>query len=211
MEIPPLPENLTISDLDDLDSLYAKPGWVAYASEIDHINAQYRAFIELAPFVTVATNGQKGVDCSARGGETGFVRIRDERTLILPDRPGNNRIDSLHNLLHDPSIALLFLIPGCRETLRVKGRAAVARTPEAIQASPKKAAEKPPKCAIVIAVESVHFQCAGAIKRAHLWDTARQTEGEKLPSANGILAGIKWHGLRRALRLPSLNGWSTAS
>lgn len=188
----------------DLENLYQKPGWVAFASEIDHINAQYRAFIESAPFVTIATHGPKGMDCSARGGEPGFVRISDERTLILPDRAGNNRLDSLHNIIHDARVALLFLIPGCYETLRVKGRAFVSMEPDFIRLF-SKPAEKSPKTVLAISVESVHFQCAGAVKRAHLWDKGQLNAGEKLPSPNGILAGVKWQGLCRALRLASLS------
>ena len=182
----------------DLDALYDKPGWVAFASEVDHINAQYRSFIEAAPFVALSTNGPNGPDCSARGGEAGFVEILDEKTLILPDRPGNNRIDSMRNLVHDPKVALLFLIPGCRESLRVKGRARIVRPAQAIRVSGE-APAKQPKSLIAISVESVHFQCAGAIKRARLWECERAAQ--KLPTPNGILAGLAWRGLLHALRL----------
>jgi PPOX class probable FMN-dependent enzyme len=196
----PLHDSHAINTTDELESLYHKPRWVAFAGEIDHINAQYRAFIDSAPFVTIATNGPKGMDCSARGGDPGFVRIRDERTLILPDRAGNNRVDSLRNIIHDARIALLFLIPGCYETLRIKGRAIVSQELDFIRLF-SKPGDKPPKTVLAISVESVHFQCAGAVKRARLWDEARQQAGEKLPSPNGILAGIKWQGVCRALGL----------
>lgn len=193
-----------IGAIADLEAIYDTPGWGAFASEIDHVNEQYRAFIESAPFVTIATSGPKGVDCSARSGEAGFVKIQDERTLLLPDRPGNNRVDSLHNLIHDSRIALLFLIPGCRETLRIKGRAAVCNAPDLILL-PSQRGEKPPKSMIVISVESVHFQCAGAVKWARLWERTTQ-QGAGLPSPNGIPTAIKWHGLRQALRLPRKTG-----
>src|ERR1700751_974180 len=100
---------------------------VTTMDELDHVNAEYRAFIEKAPFFALATGGPDGLDCSPRGDPGGFVRVHDEKKLMIPDRRGNNR---LRNLSHDPRVALLFLIPGCSETIRVNGRAQICTDPE---------------------------------------------------------------------------------
>ena len=105
-----------VTSLDALDAIYGAPVGGAVAKEIDHINAPYRVFIEAAPFCAMATCGPGGLDCTPRGDPPGFVRVADEKTLLIPDRRGNNRIDSLRNLLGDPRVSLLFLIPGCGET-----------------------------------------------------------------------------------------------
>jgi PPOX class probable FMN-dependent enzyme len=148
----------------------------------------YRAFIEAAPFVALATCGPEGLDCSPRGDGRGFVRIRDEKTLLLPDRRGNNRIDSLRNIVRDPSVALLFLIPGIGETLRVNGRAVISVEPELLESFSVDG--KPPKSVIVITVEAVYFQCARAILRSDLWNPARHVAREALPSAGQLLAAL---------------------
>src|SRR5271165_2109807 len=105
-----------VSTAEALDQLYEAPAGNALIKEIDHINAPYRALIEAAPFFALATSGPDGLDCSPRGDAPGFVRVHDEKTLLIPDRRGNNRIDSLRNLLTDARVALLFLVPGCGET-----------------------------------------------------------------------------------------------
>ena len=112
-----------ITTMEQLQALYGEKNPAAVAKEIDHINSGYRKLIEAAPFVAVATGGPEGLDCSPKGDAPGFVRILDEKTLAIPDRPGNNRIDGFRNIMRDPRIALLFLIPGVGETLRVNGRA----------------------------------------------------------------------------------------
>ena len=185
-----------VDTLARLEELYAKPGWVAFASEINHVNSHYRAYIEIAPFVVLTTQGPQGPDSSGRGDFPGFVKILDEKTLLIPDRRGNNRIDALRNIIRDPRIALLFLIPGRRELLRIKGRAKISTDPALLDLYAN-GNGKPPKTAIVISVASVDYQCAAAIKRAQLW---RHLEVEpKLPSPNAILAGVKWRGFRRSL------------
>ena len=111
-------------------SLYSDaPYGPALIKETDHVTAEYRKLIEAAPFVVLATNGPDGLDCSPRGDPPGFVRVVDEHTLLIPDRRGNNRIDSLRNLVRDPRIALLFLIPGVGETMRIIGRAKISTDP----------------------------------------------------------------------------------
>src|SRR6266550_3423631 len=122
-----------VTTLESLEALYDKPYGPAIVKEIDRINAHYRKFIETAPFFALATSGPDGLDCSPRGDAAGFVRVADEKTLLIPDRRGNNRIDTLRNILHNPHVALLFLIPGCGETIRVIGRAQVSADPALIQ------------------------------------------------------------------------------
>jgi len=136
----------------------------------------------------LATNGPEGVDCSPRGDAPGFVRVLDEKTLLVPDRRGNNRIDSLRNILADPRVALLFLIPGIGETLRVIGRAKISTDPELLDSFMVNG--KTPRSVLVVAVERVFYQCTKAIVRSKLWDPATQIERKSLPSAGTILAEL---------------------
>src|SRR5579884_1928978 len=115
-----------ISSIEALEELCGPPSWIALASDTDRIIPHYRTFIEASSYVTLATVGPEGPDCSPRGDQPGFVQVRDEKTLLIPDRVGNNRIETLRNLMHDPRIALHFIVPGCDESLRVKGQAAVS-------------------------------------------------------------------------------------
>src|ERR1700745_1234190 len=119
-----------VTTLEALDALYDKPMGGSPAEVLDHVNAHYRAFIEAAPFFAMATSGPDGLDCTPRGDPAGFVRVADEKTLLIPDRRGNNRIDSLRNLVRDPRVALMFMIPGCGEVVRVIGNAAISTDPE---------------------------------------------------------------------------------
>ena len=120
-----------ITTLADLQARYGEPSGAAVAKELDHISPHYRQMIEASPFVVLATVGPEGLDCSPRGDPAGLRARADDATLMLPDRRGNNRIDSLRNIVRDPRVALLFLIPGVGETLRVNGRAAISRRPRA--------------------------------------------------------------------------------
>src|SRR4051794_31724898 len=112
-----------IATLEELQALYGTPGEASLVKEVDRVTADYQALIEASPFATLATSGPDGLDCSPRGDQPGFVRVTDPKTLMLPDRRGNNRTDSMRNIVQDPRVALLFLIPGSGTTLRVKGRA----------------------------------------------------------------------------------------
>ena len=177
-----------ITTTQQLEQHYGEVFPPAIAKEIDHVNAHYRAFIEAAPFFALATSGPDGLDCSPRGDPAGFVRVHDEKTLLIPDRRGNNRIDSLRNLVHDPRVALLFLIPGCSETIRVTGRAKISVDPALCKSFVME--NKTPRCVLVVAVERVYYQCAKAIVRSKLWDPATQIDRKSLPSSGTILAGI---------------------
>ncbi len=177
-----------VTTMDQLEAMYGEVYAPARVKEIDHVNAQYRAFIEKAPFFALATGGPDGLDCSPRGDPAGFVRVHDEKTLLIPDRRGNNRIDSLRNLIADPRVALLFLIPGCGETIRVNGRAQISTDPQLCASFVMEG--KTPRCVIVVTVERCYFQCPKAIVRSKLWDPATKVDRASLPSSGTILAAI---------------------
>src|SRR3984893_16925744 len=177
-----------VTSIEALESLYGAPSGGAVVKEIDHVNADYRAFIEAAPFCAMATSGPGGLDCTPRGDPPGFVRVKDEKTLLIPDRRGHNRIASLPNLLADPRTSLLFLTPGCGETIRVNGRAVISIDPALCESFIF--AGKAPRSVIVVTVDRVYFQCAKAIVRSRLWDPATQIERQTLPSSGTILAAI---------------------
>jgi len=177
-----------VTTMDELEALYERPRETSLLKEIDHVDAHYRALIEAAPFVALASIGPEGLDCSPRGDAAGFVRVADDKTLMIPDRRGNNRIDSLRNIVRDPRVALLFLIPGVAETLRVNGRAAISTDP-ALAAS-FGVDGKAPRCVIVVNVERVYFQCAKAIVRSKLWDPATRIDRSTLPSTGTMVAAL---------------------
>jgi hypothetical protein len=177
-----------ITSMEQLRGLYGEPPPTSIVKEIDRINAGYRKLIEAAPFVVVATAGPEGLDCSPKGDSPGFVRILDERTLAIPDRPGNNRIDGFTNIMRDPRISLLFLIPGCGETLRVNGRAAITTDPQLMQSFAVNG--KLPRCVLIVEIERVYFHCSKAIVRSKLWDEAAKIDRKSLPSTGAIIAEL---------------------
>ena len=177
-----------VTSVEQLERVYGEPYGPSIAKEADRITAHYRAFIEAAPFFALASAGPDGMDCSPRGDPAGFVRVHDERTLLIPDRQGNNRIDTLRNILVDPRVALLFLIPGCGETIRVNGRASISVDPALAQTFVMNG--KTPRAVIVVTVDRIYFQCAKAIVRSKLWDASRHIDRKSLPSAGTILADL---------------------
>ena len=178
-----------VTTMSELEALYnEKPHGASLFKEIDHISPQYKKLIEAAPFLVLATNRPDGLDCSPRGDPPGFVRVRDEKTLLIPDRRGNNRIDSLRNLVSDPRVALLFLIPGVGETMRIVGRAAISADPELCASFVLFG--KTPRCVLVVTVERAYYQCTKAIIRSKLWDPATKVERASLPTPGSILAEI---------------------
>jgi len=177
-----------VTTMEQLNALYGEKHPAAVVKEIDHINSGYRKLIEAAPFVAVATGGPEGLDCSPKGDAPGFVRILDQKTLAIPDRPGNNRLDGFRNILRDPRIALLFLIPGVGETLRVNGRAAISIDPELMQSFAVNG--KLPRCVLIVHIESVYFHCSKAIVRSKLWDASTQVDRKSLPSTGSIIAEL---------------------
>ena len=177
-----------VTSVEQLERVYGEPYGPSIAKEADRITAHYRAFLEAAPFFALASVGPDGMDCSPRGDPAGFVRVHDERTLLIPDRQGNNRIDTLRNILVDPRVALLFLIPGCGETIRVNGRAQISVDPALAQTFVMNG--KTPRAVIVVTVDRIYFQCAKAIVRSKLWDASRHVDRKSLPSAGTILADL---------------------
>jgi len=177
-----------ITDPDALQALYGQPQGASIMKEVDHVHPHYRAFIEAAPFAVLATSGPDGLDASPRGDPAGFVTVADDKTLLIPDRRGNNRIDSLRNILADPRVALLFLVPGVGETLRVNGRASLSTDPALLARFAMQ--DKLPRSVLVVHVEKVFFQCSRAIVRSGLWDPANRIERSRLPSTGRILADL---------------------
>jgi len=173
---------------EQLAALFGEVGTASIKKEISFVHPHYRALIEASPFAVLATSGPDGLDASPRGDAPGFVTVQDETTLLLPERRGNNRADSLRNLLHDPRVALLFLIPGVNETLRVNGRALISIEPTLLQRFSIDG--QLPKCVLRITVESAFFQCARALLRSKLWLSAANGPRPGVPTAGAILAAL---------------------
>jgi PPOX class probable FMN-dependent enzyme len=177
-----------IRDEESLNALYGEISAGAIAKEIDYIHPHYRAMIEASPFLVLATSGPEGLDTSPRGDPAGFVHVVDEKTLLIPDRRGNNRADSLRNIIRDPRVALLFLIPGVGETLRVNGTAVIPPDPALIERFPFRGTL--PRTVIVVTAERVYFQCPKALVRSELWNPAKLIDRKSLPSTGTIMADI---------------------
>ncbi len=177
-----------ITSLDALEEIYGESPSGALKKEIDYISEQYRAFIEAAPFVVVATAGPEGLDCSPRGDPAGFVRVVDRHTVMIPDRRGNNRVDSLRNIVRDPRISLLFLIPGVGETIRINGTAQISVDPELCASFAMQG--KNPSSVIVTTLGSIYYQCPKALVRSKLWDPESIVPRDRLPTPGTILEAI---------------------
>lgn len=177
-----------IATIDQLQAIYGRPNEASTVKVVDRITPQYRVLIDKSPFAALATCGPEGLDCSPRGDLPGFVRVHDDKTLMMPDRCGNNRVDSLRNIVRDPRVALLFLIPGAGSTLRVNGRAHVSAD-EALLAS-FRIDGKAPRTVIVMAMEEIYFQCARAIVRSDLWNPDKRVDPSDLPTPGQILADL---------------------
>ena len=177
-----------ISTVEQLEAIYGQPGDASVVKEVSSLNSHYSAFIQASPFVVLATAGPDGLDCSPRGDKPGFVRIHDDKTLMMPDRRGNNRVDSLRNIVSDPRIALLFLIPGSGNTLRVNGRARLSIEPDLLASFAVD--DKAPRSVMIMTIDVVYFQCARAIVRSALWNPDNHVDPKSLPSAGQILAAL---------------------
>lgn len=177
-----------IETAEDLRSRYGEPSENSVRKSLDRLDRHCRRFIELSPFVVLATSGADGrADCSPRGDPPGFVAVLDERTVLLPDRRGNNRTDSLRNILENPHVGLLFMIPGANETLRLNGRATLTADPERLE--PLAVNGRAPRSGLLIEVEEVFLQCTKALVRSRLWaDESRVDRKTALPSFGQMLA-----------------------
>jgi PPOX class probable FMN-dependent enzyme len=183
-----VPPDHQITDAAQLAALYGDPGEASIRKEVSYLHPAYRPLVEAAPFAALATVGPEGLDVSPRGDPAGFIHIEDEHTLLLPDRRGNNRIDSLRNLIADPHCALLFLVPGMNETLRINGRGTISVEPAlcarfAIDG-------KPARSVLVIRIDTVFFQCARALLRSRLWQPTSWRERSSLPSTGALLQAL---------------------
>ncbi len=177
-----------IATVEQLAAIYGVPGATSTVKVADRVTPLYRILIEKSPFAALATCGPEGLDCSPRGDLPGFVRIHDDKTLMMPDRRGNNRIDSLRNIVRDPRVALLFLIPGSGSTLRINGEARVSADPDLLASFEMEG--KAPRTVIVLTVGEIYFQCARAIVRADLWNPDKRVDPKTLPTPGEILASM---------------------
>ena len=179
-----------IRDEASLRAVIGAPTELVLGKIADRLNGLTRQFVERSPFVCVATaRPDGGLDVSPRGDPAGFVRILDERTLLLPDRPGNRIADTLTNLLADPRIALLFLIPGVGDTFRVNGRATIVDDPELL--APSTVDGKAPRLGILVAIDEAYTQCSKALIRSDLWNPERHVDRSELPSSGEILRSLR--------------------
>jgi PPOX class probable FMN-dependent enzyme len=175
-----------IKTIEQLESIYGFAGETSTVKVAKWVTPSYRVLIERSPFVALATSGPEGLDCSPRGDVAGFVRVHDEKTLMMPDRRGNNRVDSLRNIVRDGRVALLFFIPGSGSTLRVNGRAQLCVDPTLLLSF--KMDGKAPRTVVVMTVEEIYFQCARAILRSDLWNPDKHVDPKALPTPGQILA-----------------------
>jgi PPOX class probable FMN-dependent enzyme len=178
-----------IRTVDDLRGILGSPTELVVSKIADRLNPLTRQFIERSPFVCVATaRHDGGLDVSPRGDPQGFVRILDERTLLIPDRPGNRIADTLRNVLSDERIALLFLIPGVNDTFRVNGRAVIVDDPELLAASEVEGRQ--PKLGILVTIDEAYTQCPKALIRSDLWNPERHVDRSELPSAGELMRAV---------------------
>ena len=176
----------TVATVEELEAIYGQTNDASTVKVADRVTPLYRILIEKSPFAALATSGPEGLDCSPRGDLPGFVRIHDDQTLLMPDRRGNNRIDSLRNIVRDPRVALLFMIPGCGNTLRVNGRAKISTDRDLLASFAVN--EKAPRSVIVVTVEEMYFQCARAVIRSDLWNPDKRVDPKTLPTPGQVLA-----------------------
>lgn len=179
-------DNRYVESIDDLRRLYAEPTSRAKGKSLRQLDSHCRRFIELSPFLVLATTSRFGADASPRGGDPGFVKVVDDNTLWIPDSPGNNRLDSLRNIIDSGAVGLLFLIPGVDETLRVNGTARLSIAPETLSAAANE--RRTPKLVIEITVQEAFLHCAKALMRSALWSEEARRERSVLPTMGQMLA-----------------------
>ena len=173
----------------ELEAIYGETSEASRIKVSHRLTPGYRRLVEASPVVALATCGPEGLDCSPRGDPSQVISIRDDRTLLLPDRRGNNRIDSLRNIVRDGRVALLFLIPGSNSTLRVNGTAEISVEPELLASLAMEG--KPPRSVIVITVGEIYFKCARALMRARLWEQEAWSDPSGLPTSGELMRELK--------------------
>lgn len=177
-----------IQSVEQLEAIYGLPGETSTVKVTSELTPEYLAFVNASPFMALATCGPEGLDCSPRGDRDSVVRVADSRTVYIPDRRGNNRIDSLRNVVRDPRVALLFFLPGCVTTLRINGRAVVSVDEQLLESLAVE--NQKPRSVIVVAINEVYFQCGRAIVRSDLWNPERFLDPQTLPTPGEILAKL---------------------
>jgi PPOX class probable FMN-dependent enzyme len=178
-----------ITSVEELKAIYEGVSEASIAKVTKVLTPEYRRMIETSPFMALATVGPEGLDCSPRGDLGGVVRIRDDATLLLPDWRGNNRIDSLLNIVRDPRVALMFLVPGSNTAMRINGRAVISAEPELLKSFEMDG--RHPRSVTVITIHEVYFQCARALMRAELWNPERFVDPKSLPTPGNLLKAAK--------------------
>ncbi len=176
----------SVTSLDDLAEIYHAPLATAVTKETDHVTEPGRAFIAASPFLILATAGRAGVDCSPKGDLPGFVQLLDDRTILIPDRPGNNRIDGLKNIIDNPRVGIIFMVPGSNSTYRVNGTARISTDPGLLGRFEVRG--KLPRTVIVVAVEEAFSHCPKAFVRAKLWDSGREIPPGQVPTHGDFAA-----------------------
>jgi PPOX class probable FMN-dependent enzyme len=178
-----------LKTLDALHAHYGTPGEASLIKESDHLTPAYRRIVEMSRFCALSTCGPEGLDCSPRGDKGPIVRIQDARTLLLPDRRGNNRIDSLRNIVRDPRVSLMLMVQGWNNVLRINGEAVLSADPDLLASFETEGQQ--PRCVIIVTIGTVYFQCARAIMRADLWNPDARVTGDDLPTPGAIMQEIK--------------------
>lgn len=174
-----------IEDVPALEALYGETDLSSTAKVADRLTPQYREWIAASPFCAMATVGPEGTDCSPRGDDQPVVQVVDDKTLALPDRRGNNRIDTLRNIVRDPRISLMFLIPGSGTVIRINGTAKITADPEVLERYETRGAL--PRSVTLITIKELYFQCARAVMRGKLWNGGLGVDPKELPTPGQIL------------------------
>lgn len=178
-----------ISSIEQLREIYNNPSDASQIKVTKRLTPEYRRMIEASPFMALATSGPEGLDCSPRGDLGGVVRLQDDVTVLLPDWKGNNRVDSLENIIRDGRVALMFLVPGSNTVMRINGRAVISVEPALLNSFVMDGHH--PRSVIVTTINEVYFQCARAVMRADLWNPQHFRPTADLPSAGQMLKGAK--------------------
>ncbi|MCA1493528.1 pyridoxamine 5'-phosphate oxidase family protein [Sinorhizobium alkalisoli] len=180
---------MIVGTVEELRALYGESSEASIVKVTSALTAEYRQMIEASPFAALATVGPEGLDCSPRGDDRSVVRVADDRTVLIPDWRGNNRVDSLENIVRDPRVALLFLVPGSNTTMRINGTAVVSVDPDLMKSF--EVDGKHPRSVVVVTIGEVYFQCARALLRSQLWNPERFADPKSLPTPGALLKAAK--------------------
>lgn len=177
-----------VTTIDQLEAIYGEANHKSLIKELDRITDEYRRWIEACPFLILSTVGPEGTDCTPRGDPPGFVRVIDDRTVAMPDRRGNNRIDNLRNIVRDPRVSLLFMIPGIGETVRINGKGRISVDPDLLASFEMQG--KAPRSVLLVEVETIYFQCQKALARSRLWSADAQIRKGDVPTAGDFIKAV---------------------